>query len=84
MVCSIQKGKDMITEEQKFNDMVGKTVRDHRIKKGLTQNELATMIGMNSKDVIYNRERGRQKFTFYEIMKINKILNLPIDEWKLL
>ena len=50
-----------------------------RVLMGLTQEQLASEIGINTKS--YNmRENGKQKFKLEDVIKISKSLDLTLEE----
>lgn len=56
----------------------GKFIRDHRKKAGMTQNDLATLLGVNTNS-IGNIERGQTYPDADKLFKLITILNLSID-----
>ena len=52
-------------------------IRDARLKKGISQKELANLIG-KSKNVISNWENGRNKPDADQIEMLCSILNIPV------
>jgi y4mF family transcriptional regulator len=56
---------------------VGKIVRWHREKAGLTQIKLAELAGMG-KTVIYDIEKGKATVKFATLLKVFKTLNLSL------
>ena len=71
----------MITENE-LKIIIGNNVKKYRKQKGLTQKELACLIGVStpllgaleSKNII-------QGISVYTLYKISKILNIPIDRF---
>lgn len=54
-------------------------LRAKRVLMGLTQEQLASEIGINTKS--YNmRENGKQKFKLEDVIKISKSLDLTLEE----
>ncbi|MEY8849693.1 helix-turn-helix domain-containing protein [Psychroserpens sp. XS_ASV72] len=82
----------MSTEEQKINEIkltekqllkykkaFGNNLKEVRLKKGLSQTALASMLGYE-KTTISRIENGRTNFTFSTIVKICLALNVEIKE----
>lgn len=82
----------MSTEEQKINEIeltekqllkykkaFGNNLKEVRLKKGLSQTALASMLGYE-KTTISRIENGRTNFTFSTIVKICLALNIEIKE----
>lgn len=53
----------------------GKTIRQARVSKGLSQKQLAQSIGMKQPD-ISKIEEGKKNITLYTLMRLSKILEL--------
>ncbi len=60
-------------------DQVGRRVRAIRQKRGLTQQELADLLGTNQSHVA-NVERGERGVTIHQIVKMAKALQASTDE----
>jgi transcriptional regulator with XRE-family HTH domain len=60
-------------------DQVGQRVRAIRQKRGLTQQELADLLGTNQSHVA-NVERGERGVTLHQIVKMAKALQVSTDE----
>jgi transcriptional regulator with XRE-family HTH domain len=60
-------------------DQVGQRVRAIRQKRGLTQQELADLLGTNQSHVA-NVERGERGVTIHQIVKMAKALQASTDE----
>ncbi|MFC1708813.1 helix-turn-helix domain-containing protein [Candidatus Omnitrophota bacterium] len=54
---------------------LGSTLKEARIEKGLTQKQLASIIGMKQPD-ISKIEEGRKNITLYSLMRLCKILSI--------
>lgn len=55
-----------------------KLIKEIRIKKGLTQKEMAYLIPINT--ITYNRvENGTQEANFYTLKRISEILNIDLN-----
>lgn len=57
---------------------LGKMIRFHRKKGGLTQHELAQMAGLG-KTVIFDIEKGKHTVQFDTILKVLSILNIKLN-----
>ena len=54
-------------------------VKEYRIIKGFTQNELSELIGI-TQQTYSKKERGEKSFTLDEVKKLKKILNISYEE----
>lgn len=54
-------------------------VKEYRIIKGFTQNELSELIGI-TQQTYSKKERGERSFTLDEVKKLKKILNVSYEE----
>lgn len=59
--------------------LIGKKIKDLRIKKGLTQSELSSMIGISQRS-LSGIEIGKNFFTAETLENILKSFNVEIDE----
>lgn len=59
---------------------IGDLIKDNRKKKGLTQDELAALIGI-SKNGLWNYENNKRKVNTDLLQKIAEVLNIPISEF---
>lgn len=59
---------------------IGKFIRDERVKKGLTEKELAFLISV-SQQQISRYERGDSTFSIENILVLLNALNVPFDEF---
>lgn len=66
-------------EKDKFNKRFGKFVADVRIRKGLTQSELAALIGNNPQN-ISRLERGEVSPTLYWITLLAEAFEFSFSE----
>jgi HTH-type transcriptional regulator / antitoxin HipB len=57
---------------------IGKIVRYHRKKSGLTQKELADLTG-TGKTVVFDIEHGKSTVQFESLQKVCHVLNISID-----
>lgn len=60
--------------DQKF---IGSLIREYRLKKNLTQSELATMLGHSTPQFISFCERGLSKVPFSTLGQLIVILGIP-------
>lgn len=58
-------------------DLIGRAVRFHRKKSGLSQLELANLAGVG-KTVIFDVEKGKNTVRFSTLAKILRVLNIRI------
>ncbi|MDA2933390.1 helix-turn-helix domain-containing protein [Acidobacteria bacterium AH-259-D05] len=58
-------------------DRIGRAVRFHRKKSGLSQLELANLAGVG-KTVIFDVEKGKDTVRFSTLAKIFRVLNIRI------
>ena len=58
-------------------DRIGRAVRFHRKKSGLSQLELANLAGVG-KTVIFDVEKGKSTVRFSTLAKIFRVLNIRI------
>ena len=58
-------------------DRIGRAVRFHRKKSGLSQLELANLAGVG-KTVIFDVEKGKSTVRFSTLVKIFRVLNIRI------
>ncbi len=58
-------------------DRIGRAVRFHRKKSGLSQLELANLAGVG-KTVIFDVEKGKNTVRFSTLAKIFRVLNIRI------
>ena len=70
-----------LTEKQllKYRRAFGDKLQEARLKKGMSQTALASLIGYE-KTTISRIENGRTNFTFSTIVKICLALNIEIKE----
>ena len=57
---------------------IGQQIRDVRITKGLTQQQLGNRIGV-TRSIITNYEAGRQNFTVSTLQKVATALGLDLN-----
>lgn len=55
---------------------LGDAIKNGRIKKGLTQTDLAKILGYSSPQYISNVERGRCSLTHKKLAKVAKLLKI--------
>ncbi|NBP68877.1 MAG: transcriptional regulator [Cytophagia bacterium] len=56
---------------------LGKTIREHRKKSGLSQQALAEMVGVG-KTVIYDLEKGKDTVKLSTLLRILQGLNISV------
>jgi y4mF family transcriptional regulator len=56
---------------------IGKTIREHRKKSGLSQQALAEMVGVG-KTVIYDLEKGKDTVKLSTLLRILQGLNISV------
>lgn len=62
------------------NNKIGKAIKLYREKAGVSQSQLADMIGLNSKDIICKYENGRRTPTIDKTLpKICDALGIDFD-----
>ena len=54
-------------------------IKEYRTIKGYTQREIAELLGIKQ-NTYSDKERGKTKFTIYEIKQIKELLNVTYDE----
>lgn len=54
-------------------------VKEYRVIKGLTQNELSNLLGI-TQQAYSRKERGERSFTIEEIKKLKQIFNISYEE----
>ena len=60
-----------------LSEKVGKRIRQFRIEKGLSQEELAFSTDLHQPQ-IYRLENGKQRFNSDQLEKISQVLGMPI------
>ncbi len=65
---------------EKTADQIGKMIKVHRKKSGLTQAELAKLAGVG-KTVVFDIEKGKQSIQFDTLLKVMNVLNIQL-QWK--
>ena len=58
--------------------LVGQNVKKQRIRHGMTQNDLAEILGMQPSSLAL-MERGLRGTTFYTLFRLSKLFGLPVD-----
>jgi transcriptional regulator with XRE-family HTH domain len=61
---------------------LGKTIKQKRIKSGVTQVQLSNKLGLTSAQYISNIERGKCPVSLTQLLKIAKHLNASIKPFK--
>ena len=57
---------------------IGKVVRSHRKKSGLTQKELSQLAGVG-KTAVFDIEKGKPSIRFNTLMKVFDTLNIKLE-----
>lgn len=57
---------------------IGKIIRFHRKKAGLTQHQLADLAGLG-KTVVFDIEKGKQTIQYETLLKILAVLNISLE-----
>jgi len=65
-------------DKSKLLKLFGKNVKIERIKKDLTQEQLAEIMGVSSNYIAYI-ENGRQNMSLGKILELAKTLDVPIS-----
>ncbi len=60
--------------------MIGRSVRALRRERGLTQGQLAAMIGNSSKQYIFAIENGDKNVTIDVLCRIAEALDVPVRD----
>ncbi len=60
---------------------IGKRIRIFRKRSGLKQQELASMVGFNSKETISQIERGNREIKAFELVRLSQILSVDIKDF---
>ena len=67
-------------EDKQFLILLGLEIAKQRKKQGLTQLDLASLVNME-KPSITRIEKGRTNPTSLTLLKISKVLNIPISKF---
>ena len=67
------------TEEQAFNKLVGKLIKDAREIAGVKQETLSAYLGFKSRISITNIESGKQNIQLTTLAEISDYLRVPIN-----
>lgn len=65
--------------EQEFRDIIALNIRVERVKRKLTQEQLAEMIDMSTKHLV-KIENGRVTPSSYKLFRIAKVMNVSLDK----
>ena len=60
--------------------ILGKRIRQLRLERGLTQGQLAVMIGDNSKQYIFSIEKGDKNVTLDVLSRIAAALSVKVKD----
>jgi transcriptional regulator with XRE-family HTH domain len=63
-------------DQVSFYSLVGKSIREAREKRGLTQKALASLVSL-TRTSITNIERGKQKLLLHTLVELAEALKLP-------
>lgn len=72
----------MDNNRKMFLEVVGKRLRIARMKKGLTQVDLAKMVGYSDSSTIHKIEKGLQDIPASKIKKFCQILDVDFDYFR--
>lgn len=67
--------------DQQINSFVGRRVLEFRLQKGLSQIQLAELIGKDSATAISYFESGSRKVSIDDLIKIAKVLDKTIEDF---
>lgn len=67
-----------VIEQETMYRMVGQRIRERRVQRGLTQNQLAELLSL-SRTSITNIESGRQKLLVHTLVELAVILEIDIS-----
>jgi len=67
-------------DDKQFLILLGQEIAKQRKKQGLTQLDLASLVNME-KPSITRIEKGRTNPTSLTLLKISKVLNIPISKF---
>ena len=66
-------------EEDRFYKQLGEKINHARRKRGLTQESLASLVGLSRTSVV-NLEKGRQKLLTHLLLEFSRALQLNIHD----
>lgn len=55
-------------------------IKSVRLKKGISTEQMAKMMGYKGNNAYFRKENGDRKFSVEDIMKVSKILEIPIQD----
>ena len=64
---------------QQINEFIGRRITECRLKKGMSQEELAKAIGKESATAVSYFESGKIRVSIEVLIKIAKVLGKPMD-----
>ncbi|HAZ10788.1 MAG TPA: hypothetical protein DCY56_06765 [Candidatus Omnitrophica bacterium] len=67
--------------DQQINSFIGRKVLEFRLQKGLSQVQLAELIGKDSATAISYFESGARKVSIDDLIKIAKVLNKTVEDF---
>ena len=59
-------------------DLLGRTIRIHRKRAGITQAELATLAGIG-KTAVFDAEKGKETIKLCTLLSILRVLNIGVE-----
>lgn len=66
-------------KENVFYEKIGQKISSLRNKKAIKQDDLAQLLSLSRASVV-NIEKGRQKISVFDLIKISKFLNVELKE----
>lgn len=66
---------------QRINRFIGRRVSEFRLQKGLSQTQLAELIGKDSATAISYFESGLRKVSIDDLIKIAKVLDKKVEDF---
>ncbi len=64
----------------KRKDIVPNNLKEYRLKAGLTQKQVAKLIGVNNEERVCHWEKGNNVPTTFNLMKLCKIYNIKMEK----
>jgi transcriptional regulator with XRE-family HTH domain len=65
--------------QAEYYRQLGRRIQRARLRQGLTQEELAKLIGLSRTSMV-NVERGRQKVLAHTLIKLGRVLKVSLEE----
>ena len=66
-------------KENVFYEKIGQKISSLRNKKSIKQDDLAQLLSLSRPSVV-NIEKGKQKISVFDLIKISKFLNVELEE----